>query len=604
MLRAAEGLPRDELLLRLLRELRQGSVGVGQVVVSLSNMPAGRALLRPHIKVLLELVAVQAPCQALVAKALLQVAGAVPVTEETLATLAALDPQPLLQAALQGDRAAVWSMGTIACLALTNAGRQSLLPHISTILSLVAPQADSVLCRLAMHAIRVLSEPAAPEWAQQALLQHSSGLLAAMSQTAHPDTAVAAGEVLLSLAGTPAGPVQLRQHIKVLLEMVAEPAPCQRHAALVLQVVTSNDDEAMAELAELDLQPLLQAVMQGGVVAEPAAAILQMLAPFDAGRRALMPHIPTILSLVAPQTSPLVCHTMMGLISVFCGAGSPEWAQQAVLQHSSGLLAAMAQAAHPGPAVAAGEVLLSLIETPDRLHALSSEQHVDALVGIVQSRAPAMTLAAKALAQLACEMPAVLPLLAAPGRTEAMNSMLDIQQELLGCAADSPRAKQLLELVHWLCVVSAACKGIPTFLPGLIRCLQRPALTLALFAELEALAVHKIGQASLAPYIRHVRQAVAAPQFLAYASLQARLSSMEAAVQAAARQYQRFLAALKAHQHHAVTLLARQHLHMQQPWTAAEQESVVQSWQRVANRQRHLEVSGRWLAAVAQVNTD
>lgn len=51
MLRAAEGLPRDELLLRLLRELRQGSVGVGQVVVSLSIMPAGPALLRPHIKV-------------------------------------------------------------------------------------------------------------------------------------------------------------------------------------------------------------------------------------------------------------------------------------------------------------------------------------------------------------------------------------------------------------------------------------------------------------------------------------------------------------------------------------------------------------------------
>lgn len=45
---------------------------------------------------------------------------------------------------------------------------------------------------------------------------------------------------------------------QVLLEMVAEPAPCQGHAALVLQVVTSNDDEAMAELAELDLQPLLQ----------------------------------------------------------------------------------------------------------------------------------------------------------------------------------------------------------------------------------------------------------------------------------------------------------------------------------------------------------
>uniref|UniRef100_A0A383VAJ2 Uncharacterized protein n=1 Tax=Tetradesmus obliquus TaxID=3088 RepID=A0A383VAJ2_TETOB len=200
----------------------------------------------------------------------------------------------------------------------------------------------------------------------------------------------------------------------------------------------------------------------------------------------------------------------------------------------------MAQAAHPGPAVAAGEVLLSLTETPDLLHALSSEQHVDALVGIVQSRAPAMTLAAKALAQLACEMPAVLPLLAAPGRTEAMNSMLDIQQELLGCAADSPSAKQLLELVHWLCVVSAACKGTPRFLPGLIRCLQQPALTLALFAELEALAVHKTGQASLAPYIRHVRQAVAAPQFLADASLQARLSSMEAAVRAAARQYQRF----------------------------------------------------------------
>jgi hypothetical protein len=45
-------------------------------------------------QVLLELVAVQAPCQTLVAAALWSVANH---SEESVAALAALDPQPLLQ---------------------------------------------------------------------------------------------------------------------------------------------------------------------------------------------------------------------------------------------------------------------------------------------------------------------------------------------------------------------------------------------------------------------------------------------------------------------------------------------------------------------------
>jgi hypothetical protein len=46
------------------------------------------------VQVLLELVAVQAPCQTLVAAALWSVAN---FSEESVAALAALDPQPLLQ---------------------------------------------------------------------------------------------------------------------------------------------------------------------------------------------------------------------------------------------------------------------------------------------------------------------------------------------------------------------------------------------------------------------------------------------------------------------------------------------------------------------------
>jgi hypothetical protein len=46
------------------------------------------------LQVLLELVAVQAPCQTLVTAALWSVANH---SEESVAALAALDPQPLLQ---------------------------------------------------------------------------------------------------------------------------------------------------------------------------------------------------------------------------------------------------------------------------------------------------------------------------------------------------------------------------------------------------------------------------------------------------------------------------------------------------------------------------
>jgi hypothetical protein len=51
LLHAAEGRPRQLLVLMLLRALQQGSFGAGQLVLSFSQMPAGPELLRQHIKV-------------------------------------------------------------------------------------------------------------------------------------------------------------------------------------------------------------------------------------------------------------------------------------------------------------------------------------------------------------------------------------------------------------------------------------------------------------------------------------------------------------------------------------------------------------------------
>jgi hypothetical protein len=308
---------------------------------------------------------------------------------------------------------------------------------------------------------------------------------------------------------------------------------------------------------------ILQAMMQGGDAATLSAGTLCLLALSDAGRRALLPHIGTILSLVAPQHSSLVCSMAMRTISVLSTAGSPEWAQHAVLQHVSGLLTAMAQKAHPDAAAAAGNVLLSLVHLPAGMNTLCSEQHVDTLVAIVQSRGPATTHAARALAQLASGMPVVRMLLVEPQRQAVINGLQDILQELLLAdaefVADSFQAYQLLAPVYWLCVASAACQVVPAFLPELVACMQRPELSLPAFEGLAYLTGFPAGLLGLAPHIRQVWQAMSQPQFRGDAALQSYLWSVVSAVRSSVRGLQRRVAEVQARRNHAAQMLAGLH---------------------------------------------
>jgi hypothetical protein len=343
-------------------------------------------------------------------------------------------------------------------------------------------------------------------------------------------------------------------------------------------------------------------MMQGGDPATLSAGTLCLLALSDDGRRALLPHISTILSLVAPQQSSLVCSMAMRTISVLSAAGAPDWSQQAVLQHITGLLTAMSQKVHPDAAAAAGNVLLSLVHMPAGLQALCSEQHVDALVEIVQSRGPATTHAARALAQLASGVPAVRLLLVAPQRLAVINGVQDILQELLLAdpefVADSFQAYQLLAPVYWLCVALAACQVVPAFLAELVTCMQRPELTLPVFEGVAYLTGFPAGLLGLAPHIRQVWRAVSAPQFRADAALQAYLSSVVVAVQASVRGLQREVADVQARRNHAAQVLAGLHAeHRRRPRARGPLGKEVLLWLRcVARLEEHSEQLQQQLA--------
>jgi hypothetical protein len=347
-------------------------------------------------------------------------------------------------------------------------------------------------------------------------------------------------------------------------------------------------------------------MMQGGDPAMLAAGTVCLLALSDAGRRALLPHISAILSLVAPQHSSLVCSMAMRTISVLSSAGSPDWAQQAVLQHITGLLAAMSQKAHPDAAAAAGNVLLSLVHMPAGLHALCSEQHVDALVAIVRSRGPATTHAARALAQLAGGVPAVRQLLVAPQRLAVIGGLQDILQELLLAdaefVADPFQAYQLLAPVYWLCVASAACQVVPAFLPDLVACMQRPELTLPAFEGIAYLTGYPAGLLGLAPHIRQVWQAVSAPRLLGDAALQAYLSTVVAAVQASVRRLQQEVADVQARRNHAAQMLAGLYVqHRKRPRARGTLGKEVLLWLRCVGRLQERSEKLQQQLAVAQV---
>ncbi|KAF6261631.1 hypothetical protein COO60DRAFT_743250 [Scenedesmus sp. NREL 46B-D3] len=431
-------------------------------------------------------------------------------------------------------------------------------------------------------------------------------LLVLMLLRALQQGSIGAGQLVLSFSQMQAGPGLLRQHIKVLLELVAVQAPCQTLVAAALWSVANHSEESVAALAALNPQPLLQAMLQGGDPAMLSVGTIYLLALSDAGRRSLLPHISTILSLVAPQNSSLVCSMVMRTISLLCTAGSPDWAQQAVLQHIGGLLTAMSQQAHPDAAAAAGNVLLSLVHTPAGLHALSSEQHVDKLVSIVQSRGPATTHAARAVAQLASGLPAVRLLLVAPHHQAVIGGLHDILQELLladaAFLADPFQAYQLLAPVYWSCVASAACQVVPAFLGDLVACLQRPELTLPAFEAVAYLTGFPAGLLGLAPHIRQVWQAVSAPRFAADAALQTYLSSVVAAVRASVQRLQREVADAQARRSHAAQMLAGLHAqHRRRPRTRGPLGKEVLLWLRCVARLQDRSEQLQQQLAVAQV---
>jgi len=211
----------------------------------------------------------------------------------------------------------------------------------------------------------------------------------------------------------------LKLHVHQLLQMLQQQGPCQAAAAAALWHVAESPGGGQA-LAAHSLMPLLRAMLLGGEVAVMAACIVCYLTLTEAALHQLVPHVPDLLKATQQQQpAPVVS---MAIRSIYCisttGGAS---GQQEVLRNIQGMLSVMQQSWHPDAAAVAGNTVLTLLHTDAGKAAFTQEQHVDALLVVLQRRTPAMLHAARALAHIAASSAAGKAVLLHPHRLELMH---------------------------------------------------------------------------------------------------------------------------------------------------------------------------------------
>lgn len=268
--------------------------------------------------------------------------------------------------------------------------------------------------------------------------------------------------------------------------------------------------------------------------------------------------------------------------------------QAAVLQHAPAVLNVMLHRQHPDAATDAGNTIVTLLQRPEGLTALSGVQHVDTLLQVVHQRGPALACAARCLAQLANAMPSCRQLLAHPrrqamlgyvvsGLLASVGQLYDASQQAAAAAAAGvpeqaaaavpvaldaagTEAREAFEPVFWVCAAAGACEVVPGYIPQLVALLQRCTwLTVSVYDCLLQLSCFNQGRLALARYLSTVQRCVQAriderdSSIADAAALAASLRDLAARVQQAVQQLQREQQRTEGRRNHAAKLLADLH---------------------------------------------
>lgn len=243
----------------------------------------------------------------------------------------------------------------------------------------------------------------------------------------------------------------LKLHVHQLLQMLQQQGPCQAAAAAALWHVAESPGGGQA-LAEHDLMPLLRAMLLGGEVAVMAACIVCYLTLTEAALHQLIPHVPDLLQATQEQQpAPVVS---MAIRSIYCISTTGGAAgQQEVLRNIQGMLRVMQQSRHPDAAAVAGNAVLTLLHSDAGKAVFGEEQHIDALLVVLQRRTPAMVHAARALAHIAAASEAGKAALLQPQRLKVLHETHTLLPALQGLSSHQA-AYEAFAPLFWVLVAA------------------------------------------------------------------------------------------------------------------------------------------------------
>eukprot|EP00775_Hariotina_reticulata_P006567 gene6567-6795_t len=299
----------------------------------------------------------------------------------------------------------------------------------------------------------------------------------------------------------------LKLHVHQLLQMLQQQGPCQAAAAAALWHVAESHGGGQA-LAGHDLMPLLRAMLLGGEVAVMAACIVCYLTLTEAALHQLIPHVPDLLQAThEQQPAPVVS---MAIRSIYCISTTGGAAgQQEVLCNIPGMLRVMQQSKHPDAAAVAGNAVLTLLHTDAGKAVFGQQQHIDALLVVLQRRTPAMVHAARALAHIAAASEEGKATLLQPQRLEVLHETHTLLPALEALSSHQA-AYEAFAPLFWVLVAAGTMQVVPSFLGKLVAAMRHAHLTMPCFDALTHMTSFRAGLLALAPYLSSIRQALAA----------------------------------------------------------------------------------------------